>query len=190
MGGSVPSQGRVELCYKGHWGTICGQYGDISTYTNVICRQLGYSPYNAVTYYYYGQGSGGIFLYTPTLLCIGNEKTLLDCYHPPIGYHECGSHSTDIGVTCQGVCFNVECISVTFSHNSLVNAINISQCTSGEIRLVGGSTNYEGRVEFCIGDTWFALCGYPWSWDSTDAAVLCDQFGLQSSGTYILVLMN
>ena len=180
----------MELCYKGHWGTICGQYGDISTYTNVICRQLGYSPYNAVTYYYYGQGSGGIFLYTPTLLCIGNEKTLLDCYHPPIGYHECGSHSTDIGVTCQGVYFNVECISVTFSHNSLVNAINISQCTSGEIRLVGGSTNYEGRVEFCIGDTWFALCGYPWSWDSTDAAVLCDQFGLQSSGTYILVLMN
>ena len=80
---------------------------------------------------------------------------------------------------------NAECIINNLFRNSLDNGLNISQCISGEIRLVGGSTNYEGRAEFCIGGTWTALCGYPWSWDSNDAAVLCNQFGLQSSGNYI-----
>ena len=105
VGGSLPSEGRVEMCYNQQWGTMCG-YNSISTYSNVICRQLGYSPYSANVYQnsYYGQGSGGIFLYTPSLLCIGNERTLLDCYHAPVGYHQCNDHSSDLGIQCQGNC--------------------------------------------------------------------------------------
>ena len=93
----------MELCYNGQWGAICGQYGDLTAYSNVICRQLGYSPYNAYVYRgYFGQGTGGIFMSTLTLFCIGNEKTLLDCYHAPIGYHECENHNNDLGLACQG----------------------------------------------------------------------------------------
>ena len=106
MGGSSPSQGRVEVCYKKQWGTMCSGYGGyISTFANVICRQLGYSYFNPTVYLnsYFGGGSGGIYLYTPTLLCIGNESRLQDCYHPPVGYHQCTDHSTDIGVVCQGM---------------------------------------------------------------------------------------
>ena len=104
VGGSVPSEGRVEMCYRGLWGTICGLYYDIPTYSNVICRQLGYSPYGASVYRngQYGQGSGGIFLSTTSFLCIGNEMTLLDCFHPTVGYQECDSHSYDLGLACQG----------------------------------------------------------------------------------------
>ena len=93
------------MCYNEQWGTICGTYNDINTYTNVICKQLGYSPYNATIYHYsnFGQGSGGIFLDTATLLCTGNENILLDCYHSTVGNYQCGGHYADIGIACQGL---------------------------------------------------------------------------------------
>ena len=107
VGGSSPSQGRVEVCYKKQWGTMCSYGGYISTFASVICRQLGYSNFNATVYLnsHFGGGSGGIYLYSPTLLCTGNENSLQECYHPPVGYHECYDHSIDIGVACQGMLY-------------------------------------------------------------------------------------
>ena len=32
--------------------------------------------------------------------------------------------------------------------------VNIADCTDGTIRLVGGSTGREGRVEVCVGGRW------------------------------------
>ena len=99
VGGSSPSQGRVEVCYNKQWGTICSNNGwYISTlFANVISRQLGYSYFNPTvyntSYFYFGDGSGGIYFYTPSLLCTGNESSLQDCYHPTVGYHNCNGMS-------------------------------------------------------------------------------------------------
>ena len=106
VGGSSPLQGRVEVCYMNQWGTICGYNNGFTIWANanVICRQLGYSYYNPTVYYhsYFGMGSGGIYLYMPTLFCTGNETRLQDCYHSPLGYHQCYDHSNEIGLQCQG----------------------------------------------------------------------------------------
>ncbi len=86
------------------WGTICG-YNVIPTLASVICRQLGYSSFNSsILYsgYNFGSASGGIYLYTPTLFCTGNETGLKDCNHTSIGYHQCYFHYDDIGVQCAG----------------------------------------------------------------------------------------
>ena len=46
VGGRAPSEGRVEVCVNGAWGTVCdNNYGfrtAAAAYTNVTCRQLGY----------------------------------------------------------------------------------------------------------------------------------------------------
>jgi hypothetical protein len=46
VNGSLPSEGRVEVCVNSMWGTVCDGY--VSAWgiedAEVICRQLGYTP--------------------------------------------------------------------------------------------------------------------------------------------------
>ena len=53
-------------------------------------------------------------------------------------------------------------------------------CNTGDIRLVGGSDQFEGRVEICINDQWGTVCDDGWS--SIDASVVCNQLGYPFTG--------
>ena len=51
----------------------------------------------------------------------------------------------------------------------------------GQVRLVGGAGPNEGRVEFCYNSIYGTVCG-DGSWDTTDAQVVCRQFGYPIEG--------
>ena len=43
VGGTVASEGRVEICNDGGYGTVCDDFwGNIDA--SVVCRQLGFTP--------------------------------------------------------------------------------------------------------------------------------------------------
>ena len=50
-----------------------------------------------------------------------------------------------------------------------------TNCTDGELRLVGGADASEGRVEVCINNAWGSICSQ--LFDDIDAGVVCQELG-------------
>ena len=57
------------------------------------------------------------------------------------------------------------------------------ECTENSIRLRGGVSSLEGRVEVCLGGAWGTVCDDGWS--GNDAIVTCRQLGFQTNGEYL-----
>ena len=41
VNGTTPSEGRVEICYDGVWGSVCDSGWD-SNNAVIVCRQMGF----------------------------------------------------------------------------------------------------------------------------------------------------
>ncbi|XP_038062169.1 uncharacterized protein LOC119732624 isoform X33 [Patiria miniata] len=160
--GSSLSEGRVEVYYQGNWGTVCDDLFDIHDAT-VICHQLGFpSAVRAVSAAdEFSIGSGSILL--DNLGCSGDESTLADCSHAGWTVNNCG-HSEDAGVICA---------------TSATAAPEVSGITDGSVRLVGGSSSSEGRVEVYYQGSWGTVCDD--LFDIQDATVICQQLGFPSA---------
>ena len=68
-------------------------------------------------------------------------------------------------------------ISYLFCIAPLTTTVN---CTNGELRLRGGNTSREGRVEMCYERQWGTVCDRYWG--TNDAKVACRQLGFSSYG--------
>ena len=98
-GGSTASEGLVELCKDGQWGSICQNFWD-SKEARVVCRQLGYESQSAVAMLAYGRGSD--LIHQTYSECNGDEYSLLHCQTCTtcgIDAQTC-QHSSNVGVSC------------------------------------------------------------------------------------------
>ena len=62
--------------------------------TSLDARAHGWVSWELPTF---GQGGGPIWL--DDVICSGFEERLIECFHPPLGVHNC-VHNRDVGVTC------------------------------------------------------------------------------------------
>ena len=67
------------------------------------------------------------------------------------------------------------------SHSPPVVTAAEPVCTDNEIKLVGGRTQVEGRLELCVSGQWSTVCNQQWS--AQNAAVVCRQLQLDPTGT-------
>ena len=63
-----------------------------------------------------------------------------------------------------------------------LQATRYSNCNTGDIRLVNGSSPLEGRLEVCINNAWGTVCRD--SFSSDDARVACRQLGNITGTTF------
>ena len=70
-----------------------------------------------------------------------------------------------------------------------------ANCETGDIRLINGSLESEGRLEVCVNQLWGTVCSryywWYWSyWDDRETRVACRQLGHQELGNKLHNLLN
>ncbi|KAI8514428.1 scavenger receptor [Branchiostoma belcheri] len=195
VGGSGPNEGRVEVrpADSFRWGTVCKNGFDLKD-AEVVCRMLGYANVFTVrSYAYLGTGTGPIHL--DNLQCDGTESSLFNCSHKGWGIHDC-EHRDDVGVVCAVLptIFYTGRAKLTVEVGAPLSTV--LERTTGNprphgslafvrdhsrIRLVGGSSRKEGRVEVRPADsmTWGTVCHN--QFDMKDADVVCKMLGYPSA---------
>uniref|UniRef100_K1QGZ3 Deleted in malignant brain tumors 1 protein n=1 Tax=Magallana gigas TaxID=29159 RepID=K1QGZ3_MAGGI len=129
--GPTQYEGRLEVYKSGRWGTVCDD-GLNNKLSVVVCRSLGLSWKTSVAYgnAKYGEGSGPIWL--DNVNCSGSETSITECIHNGWGSHNC-HHNEDVSIKCLPP-------------------------FEGLVRLVGGPTQYEGRLEVYKSGRWGTVC--------------------------------
>ncbi|NXW73338.1 NETR protein, partial [Hirundo rustica] len=163
-------EGRVEVYHDGKWGTICDDQWDDRD-AEVVCRQLGLSGTpKALSWAHYGQGSGPILL--DEVQCSGNELSLDQCKKSDWGQQNC-DHIEDAGVSCDPFTGTdagsfLPCYILPFPSPALAE---------GTVRLAGGRSASEGRVEVYYNGDWGTVCDDGWT--DLGAQVVCRQLGFR-----------
>ena len=186
VGGASPLEGRVEILHNGVWGTVCDDSWS-SNDAYVVCRQLGLTGGSYYTNAYFGQGTGPVWLSSAS--CGSSGSDLAGCSHGGWGVHHC-SHAEDAGVSCSPASPPPSPpkpppppppppAPLPPPPPSPFQPIAYEDIG---LRLVGGGSPLEGRVEILHDGVWGTVCDD--SWSNYDVYVVCRQLGFTGGAYY------
>ncbi|MBN3314620.1 C163A protein, partial [Atractosteus spatula] len=127
VGAEGSCSGRVEVCQRGAWGTVCDDSWDIQE-AHVICRELGCGVgLSALQEAHFGEGNGTVWL--DEVNCRGTERSLLECCSSPPGIHDC-THKEDAAVICSGTDWSFYCHSPNYECYCSTHVIVVIRMTT------------------------------------------------------------
>ncbi|KAF1573300.1 hypothetical protein FQV11_0003923, partial [Eudyptes moseleyi] len=146
VNGSTACEGRVEVHVLGTWGSLCASHWDLLD-AHVLCRHLDCGFAESIPRGGpFGRGTGPVW--RDSFHCDGTEAHLGQCPVTALGASPC-SHENNAAVICSGPAGSVS------------------------LRLVGGGSRCDGRVEIFQHGTWGRVLDD--QWDMQEASVVCRQ---------------
>ncbi|XP_062601527.1 deleted in malignant brain tumors 1 protein-like isoform X2 [Saccostrea cucullata] len=130
--GSSPTEGRVEVMYKGVWGSICYDSWDDKD-AAVVCLMLGFSRKGSTAESSRIAGQQDNIVWMTDVNCRGSELDIFQCRYSTLGRQKCSQN-----------------------YYAAVN------CTQDKIKLVGGQTPAEGLVKVFYNGSWGTVCNDGW----------------------------
>ncbi|XP_059690897.1 antigen WC1.1-like [Gavia stellata] len=151
VNGSTACAGRVEVQVLGTWGTLCASHWDLSD-AHVLCHQLNCGFAESIPGgEYFGRETGPVW--RDSFHCDGTEAHLGQCPVITLGASPC-SRGSNAAVICSG--------------------------DFASLRLVGGGSRCDGRVEIFQHGTWGRVLDD--QWDVQEASVVCRQLRCGEAG--------
>ena len=81
---------------------------------------------------------------------------------------------------------------VSYNNSSVYRAVTVfyfpqAQCANGELSLVDGFSDYEGRLEMCYNNVWGTICDDYWTQSSTNVACRKLGLGVSTHSVYFII---
>ncbi|KAJ8407595.1 hypothetical protein AAFF_G00274520 [Aldrovandia affinis] len=166
------NEGRVEIFYKGEWGSICDDDFSLAN-AHVLCRHLGFVSATGWTHSAkYGKGTGKIWL--DNVQCTGSEKSIDMCKSRGWGNSDC-THDEDAGVICKD-----ERLPGFLDSNVIEMQVEEDRVEAVRLRSVVAIAKKrmpitEGIVEVKYKDGWAQICDLGWT--PKNSRVICGLMG-------------
>jgi len=140
--GPNPQEGRLEVRYKGSWGTVCDDHFNNAA-ASVVCNMLGYKRTGQFIGSHYGASNGTIWL--DDIRCDGTERHISECSHGRWGNHNCG-HNEDVAVSC----INDSSTIGTTILTSSPDIVSLSRMSNTSPSTHSGSTNDTTQIVITV----------------------------------------
>ncbi|XP_068625619.1 lysyl oxidase homolog 3A [Battus philenor] len=158
VGGANQYEGNVYIYHAGRWGAVCDDSWDDAA-AHVVCRtqnRTGVATHGGQ----FGEAKRKFWM--DDVVCEGDEATLPQCIFTGWGSSDCESTEA-AGVICKEKEEEASPIKELKKKKSKVLLHEVLDIRETSLRLVGGRSSNEGRVEIYQNGVWGSICADGWT---------------------------
>ncbi|XP_075986562.1 lysyl oxidase-like 2 [Anticarsia gemmatalis] len=168
VGGPSKYEGNVYIFHAGRWGAVCDDSWDDAA-AHVVCQNFNKTG-TATHGGQYGEATEKFWM--DDVVCEGDEASLSHCIFTGWGSSDCEPDEA-AGVVCVDIVVPKNYVKKKRESKRIHEVLDQR---SASLRLVGGRSNNEGRVEIYYNKTWGSIC--PDGWTLYEASAVCRHLAL------------